>query len=167
MGYPANVLAPDERVVVHRHPHWKALILPVLALLILTGGTLALWWWVSGLDLEASAQTWIGVAAGVVWTIGVVWLFLVPFIRWATTHFVITDRRVMFRTGIITREGIDIPLSRVTSVQFRHGLIDRVLRTGTLVIESASDEPLSFDDIPNVERVHTLLYHEVDDEDER
>jgi hypothetical protein len=35
------------------------------------------------------------------------------------------------------------------------------LGCGTLVIESASDEPLEFDDIPQVERVHSLLHQDV------
>ena len=43
------------------------------------------------------------------------------------------------------------------------GLLDRILRTGTLIIESASQDPLEFHDIPQVERVHSLLYHEVFD----
>ena len=38
-----------------------------------------------------------------------------------------------------------------------------MVRTGTLVIESASQDPLEFHDIPNVEHVHSLLYHEVFD----
>jgi hypothetical protein len=48
-------------------------------------------------------------------------------------------------------------------VEFRHGLLDRLLRTGTLIIESASQDPLEFYDIPRVEHVHSLLYHEVFD----
>ena len=36
MGYPDNVLADGEQVVLHRHPHWKRLIGPVLALLVCT-----------------------------------------------------------------------------------------------------------------------------------
>jgi membrane protein YdbS with pleckstrin-like domain len=67
----------------------------------------------------------------------------------------------MFRHGLLTRTGIDIPLARVNSVEFRHGLLDRLLRTGTLIIESASQDPLEFYDIPRVEHVHSLLYHEV------
>ena len=86
-----------------------------------------------------------------------------PFLTWWTTHFVITDRRVMFRHGLLTRTGIDIPLARINSVEFRHGLMDRMLRTGTLIIESASQDPLEFYDIPRVEQVHSLLYHEVFD----
>ena len=42
-------------------------------------------------------------------------------------------------------------------------LFDRMLRTGTLIIESASQDPLEFDDIPQIEQVHSLLYHEVFD----
>jgi uncharacterized membrane protein YdbT with pleckstrin-like domain len=77
---------------------------------------------------------------------------------------VITTHRVMSREGVFTRTGIDIPMSRVNSVQFRHGVVDRMLGCGTLVIESASDEPLEFDDIPQIERVHSLLYREVNDD---
>ena len=58
---------------------------------------------------------------------------------------------------------MDIPLSRINSVRFEHGLIDRIWGAGTLIIESASDEPLEFDDIPQVEYVHSLLYREVND----
>jgi uncharacterized membrane protein YdbT with pleckstrin-like domain len=103
---------------------------------------------------------------GVIWAIWLVllcWLTLAPVLSWRTTHFVITDRRVMFRHGLLTRSGIDIPLARINSVEFRHGLIDRMVGTGTLIIESASQDPLEFHDIPQVERVHSLLYHEVFD----
>jgi hypothetical protein len=48
-------------------------------------------------------------------------------------------------------------------VEFRHRLLERMVRTGTLIIESAPQDPLEFHDIPQVERVHSLLYHEVFD----
>jgi uncharacterized membrane protein YdbT with pleckstrin-like domain len=68
---------------------------------------------------------------------------------------------VLVREGILARRGIDIPINRINSVQFRTSFIDRILGCGTLIVESASDEPLEFDDIPQVERVHSLLYYEV------
>lgn len=64
---------------------------------------------------------------------------------------------------MLKRTGIDIPMSRINSVQFEHGLLDRVFGCGTLIIESASHEPLRFEDIPHVERVHTVIYREVND----
>ncbi|MEP9392166.1 PH domain-containing protein [Gordonia sp. VNQ95] len=161
MAYPRENLAPGERIVLHRHPHWKCLLGPFLLFILATAvaGVLA------GL-IEASSLASIGaliayLVVAVLWAAAAIWFFLRPLISWKTTHFVLTDRRVIFRNGVLTRSGIDIPIRRINTVEFRHGPIDRILRTGTLVIESASDDPLSFDDIPQVEKVHALLYHEV------
>lgn len=163
MPYPDNVLAAEEQVVLHRHPHWKRLVGPILILIVAT--TLAAFGagYVNQTDWDRTARNIVLIVIGVIWLVIVGWLTLWPFLTWLTTHFVITDRRVMFRHGLLTRSGIDIPLARINSVEFRHGIVDRMLRTGTLIIESAAQDPLSFYDIPQVERVHSLLYHEVFD----
>jgi uncharacterized membrane protein YdbT with pleckstrin-like domain len=163
VGYPENVLAADERVVLHRHPHWKRLIGPVLILLLATALAAFGAGFVNQTDWQSTARTVVLLVILAVWLVIIGWLTIWPFLNWWTTHFVITDRRVMFRHGLLTRSGIDIPLARINSVEFRHGLIDRMLRTGTLIIESAAQDPLEFHDIPRVERVHSLLYHEVFD----
>ncbi|MDF2830624.1 MAG: rane protein, partial [Mycobacterium sp.] len=163
MGYPDNVLAADERVVLHRHPHWKRLIGPVLVLLLTTALAAFGAAVVNTTGWDQTAKNIVMLVIGVIWLIVVGWLTVWPFMAWRTTHFVITDRRVMFRHGVMTRAGIDIPLARINSVEFRHGLSDRMLRTGTLIIESAAQDPLEFHDIPRVEHVHSLLYHEVFD----
>jgi uncharacterized membrane protein YdbT with pleckstrin-like domain len=163
VGYPDNVLAGDERVVLHRHPHWKRLIGPVLVLLLATAVAAFGLGVVNRLTWDQTAKNIVMIVIGVIWLILVGWLVAWPVFNWRSTHFVITDRRVMFRHGVMTRSGIDIPLARINSVEFRHGLTDRVLRTGTLIIESASQDPLEFHDIPRVEQVHSLLYHEVFD----
>ncbi|MFC7672759.1 PH domain-containing protein [Mycolicibacterium sp. GCM10028919] len=163
MGYPDNVLAADERVVLHRHPHWKRLIGPVLVLLLTTALAAFGAAVVNTTGWDQTAKNIVMLVIGIIWLIVVGWLTVWPFMAWRTTHFVITDRRVMFRHGVMTRAGIDIPLARINSVEFRHGLTDRMLRTGTLIIESAAQDPLEFHDIPRVEHVHSLLYHEVFD----
>jgi uncharacterized membrane protein YdbT with pleckstrin-like domain len=163
MPYPDNVLAADEQVVLHRHPHWKRLLGPVLILLAVTAVASFAAAYVASLDWASNAKTIVSLVIAAIWLIVVGWFTLWPFLTWLTTHFVITDRRVMFRHGLLTRTGIDIPLARINSVEFRHGLTDRMLRTGTLIIESASQDPLEFYDIPRVEQVHSLLYHEVFD----
>ncbi len=163
MGYPENVLAKDENVVLHRHPHWKRLIVPALILIIATAAAAFIAGYVNTLHWESTAKNIVFLVIAAVWLILIGWLTVWPFLNWWTTHFVITDRRVIFRHGLLTRSGIDIPLARINSVEFRHGIFDRMLRTGTLIIESASQDPLEFHDIPRVERVHSLLYHEVFD----
>ncbi|WP_026075328.1 PH domain-containing protein [Cellulomonas massiliensis] len=162
MPYPRSALTPEERLLLHRHPHVKMLFGSGGTLVLVTALAAWLLTWVQGQVPRPSWGTAALVAAGVVWLVVLVW-FLVRLLAWSTTHFVVTDRRVMYRHGILTRTGIDIPLLRINSVQFEHGLVDRVLRTGTLMIESASDDPLSFADIPRVEEVHTLLYSAVHD----
>ncbi|MGH3910728.1 MAG: PH domain-containing protein [Pseudonocardiaceae bacterium] len=157
MPYPDDLLRDDERVMIHKHPHWKMLVLPVLAFLLIVALCAYLAALVAGQSWELIA--WI-VLVGF-GAIGAIWLTLVPLLRWRTTHFVLTTRRVLVREGVLSRSGIDIPIHRINSVQFRHTLIERILGCGTLSIESASDEPLEFDDIPQVERVHSLLHHDV------
>ena len=163
MGYPDNVLANDEEVVLHRHPHWKALVGAVLVLILASAAASFIAAVVNTTDWQPTAKNVLFTVIGVIWLLMVGWLTVWPFLDWRTTHFVITGRRVMFRHGVLTRSGIDIPLARINSVEFRHGLSDRLLRTGTLIIESASQDPLEFHDIPRVEHVHSLLYHEVFD----
>jgi uncharacterized membrane protein YdbT with pleckstrin-like domain len=159
--HPENLLAEGEQVVLHEHPHAKMLIGPALVLLSTVAAAAVLAVLVSGLPLHGALQLLIAVLALLV----ACWRCLGPLLRWRTTHFVLTTERVMSREGVLHRSGVDIPLSRVTSVRLHHGIIDRMFGCGTLVMESASEEPLEFDDIPQVEYVHTLLYREVDEND--
>lgn len=162
MGYPDDALAADEELLLHRHPHWKMLVLPAVTFIVAT----AVAGFAAGLAqdrLDGTARTVVTLIVLVAWLALVGWRCVVPLISWKSTHFIVTDRRVLVRQGVLTHSGIDIPLGRISNVQFRHGLVDRMMRTGTLVIASAADDPLEFDDIPDVQRVHSLLYHQVFD----
>jgi membrane protein YdbS with pleckstrin-like domain len=159
VAYPEDLLSDGERVVIHKHPHWKMLLVPYIVLIVTLGA--GVWLTILAQDLSWSMIAMI--AIGALALILIVWLFLVPFVRWRTTHFIVTTDRVMAREGVVKRTGIDIPLSRISSVRFEHGLIDRIVGCGTLIIESSSEEPLEFDDIPQVEKVHSLLYREIND----
>ncbi len=89
MGYPKDVLTDNERVVVHKHPHIKALLGPGLLLVLVTalGGWAGIWF--SG-DSGDAGRTTAAIAAGLVWLVVLVW-FLAKLVSWRTTHFVITD----------------------------------------------------------------------------
>ncbi|MDI5980170.1 PH domain-containing protein [Amycolatopsis magusensis] len=161
MAYPDDLLSEGERVVVHKHPHFKMLIVPFLVLLVTLGAGI----WLATLAMDV-APPWDTIWLIVIAAVGlllILWLFVAPFVRWRTTHFIVTTDRLIAREGVLKRTGIDIPMSRINSVRFEHGLIDRVFGCGTLIIESASDEPLTFEDIPKVEKVHTHIYREVND----
>lgn len=162
MGTFERGLAPDEQLLLHKHPHWKTVIGGILLGMVTTAvGAIGVFWW--AWDLDSPWKSVVAIALGVIWVAVMIWFVAAPLIRWATTHFAITDRRIMFRTGVFNTSGIDIPIARINSVQFRHAFWDRIFGTGTLIIESASDEPLEFDDIPRVEAVHAMLYDELND----
>jgi len=158
VAYPEDELASDEEILLHRHPHWRILLVPVLVLLVVV----ALGSFLSALIRNQGWAHLGWIALAVLGGCFIVKFTLLPVSRWATTHFVVTDRRVFIRQGIVRRAGLDIPTNRITRVRFRHGLLDRLLGAGTLIIESAWDEPLEFDNIPRVEQTHSLLYHQLD-----
>ena len=163
MGYPEEVLAPDEQLILHRHPHWKMLFWPIVTLIVAT----ALAGFAGGLiwrKTEGTTRSVLLIVVLVLWLGILGWRCVARIISWKSTHFIVTDRRVLIRQGVVTHTGIDIPMSRISSVQFRHGLFDRLLGTGTLIIGSSSDEPLEYDDIPQVQKVHALLYRQVFEE---
>jgi uncharacterized membrane protein YdbT with pleckstrin-like domain len=149
MAYPKKLLSEDEQVVLETHPHWKTLVVPFLELLVVlavAGFLLAQDWW----------PRWITVVSALLF--GLV-LFGVPFLRWRTTLFVITNRRVVTRSGILTRTGRDVPLNRINDVTFTENLLERVLRCGTLLVESAGERgQVVLTDVPRVAEVQHQLY---------
>ncbi|GAB3590509.1 PH domain-containing protein [Angustibacter peucedani] len=173
MGYPRKLLSADEDVELDLHPHWKALVRPVLVLLVLVP--------VASFGAaripDGSAQTPLRLAVLVVAVVLLVWLTVLPFLRWVTTHYVVTDRRLIVRRGIIARSGRDMPLTRINDISFSHTVLERVLGCGTLVVESAGERgQLLLDDVPGVEAVQRRLYevaaiagrdHDDDEDDDR
>ena len=146
MAYPKKLLSDDETIVLETHPHWKTLVLPVLELLVVLG---VVGFLVAVVGDRVAQYVSVGTAF-----ILVVVFFVVPFLRWRTTLFVLTNKRVVVRTGILSRTGRDIPLSRVNDVTFTHNLLERMLRCGTLVVESAGERgQVQLTDVPRVEQV--------------
>jgi uncharacterized membrane protein YdbT with pleckstrin-like domain len=160
MGYPAKLLADDESIVYELRPHWRALVVPALLLLVTVGvGTYLLARW------DNSTARWIVGLAMIALIIG--WVVR-PFLYWLTTQYVFTDHRIIVRTGLIARRGRDMPLSRVNDVSFEHGIIERFLNCGTLVVESAGTQgQLIIHSVPNVEQVQRDIYRLHDEDDER
>src|SRR5690349_10431276 len=102
--------------------------------------------------------------------VGVVLVLLTvvgPLMRWRTTYYVITTHRLLHRTGVLSRAGRDIPLSRITDVTFGQTLWERIIRAGTLRITSAGEGATVWYRVPASERVQTLLNHMIEEDAER
>ncbi|MBA0128048.1 PH domain-containing protein [Haloechinothrix sp. YIM 98757] len=159
MGYPKGIVSESEKVVEHKHPHVKMLFMPILTGLVVLGG--GGWLAVLARDLDEPWDMVALIAIGAVGLIALIWLVIAPIARWRTTHFIVTTERVISREGVFKRTGIDIPMNRINSVRFEHSLADRILGCGSLIIESASEQALEYDDIPSVEQVHSAIYFQV------
>ncbi len=88
-------------------------------------------------------------------------------LRWVTTGFAITTQRVILRTGVLAKHGIEIPLDRVNTVMSDQGPLERLVGAGDLVIESGGDLGLQrFEDVRDPDRVKRLLHGLVQDRHE-
>jgi uncharacterized membrane protein YdbT with pleckstrin-like domain len=151
MGISSKLLSNGEYVVLSVRSHGKALIGPVAFLVLVVAGFLAT------LLMTVENSIW-GVVAAVVAVPLLVMGSLIPILRWATTTYTVTNRRLITRTGIITRSGRDIPLFRINDVAYEKGLLDRLLGCGTLVISDATEKAgVVLSDIPGVEQVHLQI----------
>lgn len=152
MGLPQHLLGENESVVLHMRTHGKALVGPALALiLVATASGLAL-----ALLPEASQPWGPWVVMGLTLA-GIAWWVVWPFLAWMTTTYTLTDRRIITRSGIITKRGHDLPLTRINNVAYERGPVDRMLGCGTLVLTTAAEKPVTLADIPEVERVHVVM----------
>ena len=151
MAISRKLLSDGEHVVLSVRTHAKALIWPVaLFILVVTSVlTVAL--------RQPDNSVWGLVAVAVAVPVLILWT-LIPFLRWTTSTYTVTNRRLITRHGIITRTGRDIPLFRINDVAYEKGLLDRILGCGTLIISDATENAgVVLPDVPNVEKVHLQI----------
>lgn len=151
MGISKKLLFDGEYVVLSVRGHGKALIGPVLVFFVVMAGVIAALMLKPNDTIVASGVAIVAVPLLVV-------LSLVPFLRWITSTYTVTNRRLITRHGIISRTGRDIPLFRINDVSYEKGLMDRLLGCGTLIISDASENAgVVLKDIPQVEQVQLQI----------
>lgn len=168
MAYPEKLLSDGETVVFEMRPHWRALLIPgIIFLAVLFGLFFLLRLFTDSFsDALGTVGTW---ATWLVALFIVVVFVLRPILYWLTTQYVFTNRRIIVRSGLISRHGRDMPLSKVNNVSFDVTPGGRILNYGTLTIDSASDEALIINDVPDVEHIQREVnrLHEEDDAQRR
>lgn len=162
MALPQKLLSKNEIVVRHMRTHPKVLLWRSLVVIVLlAAGVVA-----SVLFPDASWRTGAVIAVWVVIVIAAMPAFVVPWLRWRTTTYTVTSKRVITRSGIINKTGHDLPLSRISDVQQERTITDRMFGCGSLSLQTSADEPLVLVDVPDVEMVQVeisnLLFHDVE-----
>jgi membrane protein YdbS with pleckstrin-like domain len=157
--FPERLLGENEELVYDLRPHWWALVGPVLlALLVLAAASVG-WALLPGGDLHWQSRL---AATGVALLLLLIFV-LPPYLRWVTTHFVLTTDRLIFRSGVLAKLSREIPLERLNDVTFTQSLWERLLGAGDLLIESAGERGQSvFENVPHPEAVQLEIYRQME-----
>jgi uncharacterized membrane protein YdbT with pleckstrin-like domain len=157
MPYPKNLINDSESVALDLRPHWwyfSKHILTGIPLLIIVIITLR----IDNDTLQGVAGAIVGIAA-VVWAI---WLLL-KFISWTRTYFVVTDQRVVYRTGVLSRHGVEVPLERINNLNFHQRMFERMIGAGDLEIQSAGEQGTTlFENVRHPDGVQQEIYRQME-----
>jgi len=153
MPYPESELHASEELILDLHPHWWFFAKSVAGLAVAV---------VVAVFVLAQGWSWANVPVALFVFGTLVW-FVQRYIAWVSTHFVLTSDRVIFRSGIISKHGIEIPLERINTIFFHQRIFERLLGLGDLEIESASkDGAQPFEDIQNPSGVQNEIYQQME-----
>jgi uncharacterized membrane protein YdbT with pleckstrin-like domain len=162
--YPDSLLADDERVVKHLHPHWITLLIPTVLLVVIVG----LGSFLAAIVPGGSAQGILRIVIAAVAVVAVLVAVLVPYLRWRTTHYVLTTHRLMTRVGILNHTGRDVPLNRINNAMYEQSFFERIVNSGTLVVESAGEDGQQvFRNIPEADQTQQLINRLVEGDHDR
>lgn len=138
MAYYTKVLQPDEEVRVVGRLHWfiylRALIVLLAAIALLVMSTQI---------SDPSGQTYARWGSLVIGILGLL-LFFRAWLRRTSTEIVVTDRRVIFKRGLLSRHTVEMNVSKIETVDVEQGLGGRIWNYGTLLIRGTGEgiEPL-------------------------
>jgi uncharacterized membrane protein YdbT with pleckstrin-like domain len=130
MGFPTKYLNDGEEILLDLRPHWFFIFAPGTVL----AAALALAVWVSR-NIDSDLVLFPALALA----LAALGYFLVRYAQWLTTDFVLTTDRLIYRKGVLAREGREIPLERVNNVSYKQTLFQRMMRAGDLLVESAGE----------------------------
>jgi membrane protein YdbS with pleckstrin-like domain len=160
--YPDTVLRRGEHVLAHRRPHWRMLVLP--ALVVPVTAFLAAFIAAVATGLTGAPAVVARIAVLVV-ALAVIGRFAVmPLLSWRCTHFVVTDRRLLVREGVLARESLDVSGASISAVRTRTTAGERMVGCGTLVVATVSaPEPWEFAGLGGVDGLATLTEQMAED----
>ncbi|UBU14629.1 PH domain-containing protein [Nonomuraea gerenzanensis] len=160
MTLPDHHLTQGERRVRSFHPHWKRLVVPLIALVLIAVATGAALYVIPDFEYVTYARIAVVVIGLILLTI---WSF-VPYLQWKNTGYVLTTHRFTISTGVLNKSTDEIPITKVNTVSSDQTFPERLLGCGTLTVESAGDRgEIVLKDIPKIQDVRTDLFRLVED----
>ena len=164
MAHPKKQLNSYETLALDLHPHWWFFAEPAASLVAsIVFGIVVLAKTTSG----SNARTGLGWLAIIAIAVTAVWTVL-RYLKWVTTNFVITSDRLIYRSGVLAKHGIEIPLERVNNVNFHQSIFERMIGAGDLLIESGGEDGQQrFTDIRKPEKIQNLIHAQMELNEQR
>jgi uncharacterized membrane protein YdbT with pleckstrin-like domain len=155
--YPRKLLNDGEEIALDLRPHWwffaKHIVAGVILFLVI--GLIVF-------STDGDVQKWLSIPWGIVALAWAVWLGI-RYLNWNFTHFVVTSDRVIYRTGVLSKHGVEIPMDRINNINFNQGIWERVIGAGDLEIESAGKDGQSrFTDVWHPDGVQQEIYRQME-----
>jgi uncharacterized membrane protein YdbT with pleckstrin-like domain len=157
------ILRDGEDLVLDLHPHWWYFASAFISAI----GTFI----IGGIILSVGPSGALGTVADLLAAIAIlgtlIWL-AERYIRWVSTHFILTSDRIVYRSGIIAKHGIEFPLQRINTIFFSQRMFERILGLGDLRVESASETGAQvFEDIKSPAKVQHEIYAQMEANENR
>ncbi|MGH9244356.1 MAG: PH domain-containing protein [Acidimicrobiales bacterium] len=165
MAFPRKLLNEGEEAVLDLRPHWWFMAEPAAALLgaLILGG--AAWAFLG--DRDGVGWDVLQILAAVLIVVCLLW-FVGRYLKWATTNFVVTTDRLIFRSGVLAKRGIEIPLERVNTVFFNQSVFERMIGAGDVSVESGGETGLQkFTDIRKPSHIQNEIYRQMEANENR
>ena len=157
MSYAEKNLAPGETIVHRARYHW--IYYRTALALLLVGAVFGLWWWIAKNRLESPGGSSIFGYVALFFLAAAVVTFFLRRVRAAADEFVVTNRRVMRKVGLLAREAEQAPIEKIQDVTLDQGVIARLLGYGTVVLETASERGrIVFPDISRPEAFRNAIW---------
>ena len=134
--YVKNTLAKGEEIKWIADLHWLVWVGPIL-------------WFILGFVLLFSSEASVGIFICFV----AAWVFL----GWKKTEYVVTNKRVIAKRGIIAVKTEELRNLKVESVYIKQGIFDRILGLGTVVFGGTGGSKVLFKYISSPRQVKTHL----------
>ena len=150
MGFDPKLLNNNEEVPLDVRPHWW-FITPQAAMVV------------AAIVVTAVAAAF-GMPDILVYVLGVGILLTLlnlawRYVNWSGINFVITTDRLIFRSGVFSKKGIEIPLERINTVFFNTTLFERAVGSGDLTVESAGEGgQQNFDNVRKPQLIQQEIY---------
>jgi membrane protein YdbS with pleckstrin-like domain len=142
--------ADAEQVVARLRPHARALFWPSLLLII---GVAALAYFNGSFPEDWQNLALLAGGGGLLLLI-----WLIPLFRWLGKRYTITTRRLIMRSGTLTRTRQELLHSRGYDITVRKGALQSMFGSGDVLINTGLDHPVELRDVPTADLVQSTLH---------